>query len=167
MAAFLIWVWRIFKLLVRSGAEQSATPEWPITLTTHNIPVFMLKQLTCTAPGTRAIRERSIIDDSEGAENEAGPNDSSSGPGYAGFPGSGDGPGRHAVSGPPVSERPETAPGKSPLEQYYSPGNPRPKFRAPNTATGRGYIATWEIDQGGQDNKVPEILPSFRAGGTF
>ena len=35
-----------------------------------------------------------------------------------------------------------------PLEQYYSPGKPRPKFRAPNTATWRGYIATWEIDQG-------------------
>ncbi len=37
----------------------------------------------------------------------------------------------------------------NPLEQYYSlPGNPRPQFRAPNTATWRGYIATWEIDQG-------------------
>jgi hypothetical protein len=35
-----------------------------------------------------------------------------------------------------------------PLEQYYGPGNPRPKFRAPNTATWRGYIATWEIDGG-------------------
>jgi hypothetical protein len=35
-----------------------------------------------------------------------------------------------------------------PLEPYYGPGNPRPKFRAPNTATWRGYIATWEIDQG-------------------
>ena len=35
-----------------------------------------------------------------------------------------------------------------PLEQYYSPENPRPKFRAPNTATWRGYIATWEIDRG-------------------
>ena len=35
-----------------------------------------------------------------------------------------------------------------PLEQYYSPKNPRPKFRAPNTATWRGYIATWEIDRG-------------------
>ena len=35
-----------------------------------------------------------------------------------------------------------------PLEQYYGPGNPRPKFRAPNTATWRGYIATWEIDRG-------------------
>jgi hypothetical protein len=35
-----------------------------------------------------------------------------------------------------------------PLEQYYHPGNPRPKFRAPNTATWRGYIATWEIEQG-------------------
>lgn len=34
-----------------------------------------------------------------------------------------------------------------PLEPYYGPGNPRPKFRAPNTATWRGYIATWEIDQ--------------------
>jgi hypothetical protein len=34
------------------------------------------------------------------------------------------------------------------LEQYYGPGNPRPKFRAPNTATWRGYIATWEIDRG-------------------
>ena len=33
-----------------------------------------------------------------------------------------------------------------PLETYYGPGNPRPKFRAPNTATWRGYIATWEID---------------------
>ena len=35
-----------------------------------------------------------------------------------------------------------------PLEQYYGPGNPRPKFRAPNTATWRGYIATWEISRG-------------------
>ncbi len=35
-----------------------------------------------------------------------------------------------------------------PLEAYYGPGNPRPKFRAPNTATWRGYIATWEIDGG-------------------
>jgi len=35
-----------------------------------------------------------------------------------------------------------------PLEAYYGPGNPRPKFRAPNTATWRGYIATWEIDRG-------------------
>jgi hypothetical protein len=35
-----------------------------------------------------------------------------------------------------------------PLEPYYGPGNPRPKFSAPNTATWRGYIATWEIDQG-------------------
>ena len=35
-----------------------------------------------------------------------------------------------------------------PLEPYYGPGNPRPKFRAPNTATWRGYIATWEIDGG-------------------
>jgi hypothetical protein len=34
------------------------------------------------------------------------------------------------------------------LEPYYGPENPRPKFRAPNTATWRGYIATWEIDQG-------------------
>jgi hypothetical protein len=33
-----------------------------------------------------------------------------------------------------------------PLEQYNDPGNPLPKFRAPNTATWRGYIATWEID---------------------
>jgi hypothetical protein len=35
-----------------------------------------------------------------------------------------------------------------PLEPYYGPENPRPKFRAPNTATWRGYIATWEIDRG-------------------
>ena len=35
-----------------------------------------------------------------------------------------------------------------PLETYFGPGNPRPKFRAPNTATWRGYIATWEIDRG-------------------
>src|SRR4030065_169020 len=35
-----------------------------------------------------------------------------------------------------------------PLEHYYGPGNPRPKFRAPNPATWRGYIATWEIDRG-------------------
>ena len=35
-----------------------------------------------------------------------------------------------------------------PLEPYYGPGNPRPKFRAPNTATWRGYIATWEIEEG-------------------
>jgi hypothetical protein len=36
-----------------------------------------------------------------------------------------------------------------PLEQYYGPSNPRPQFRAPNTATWRGYVATWEIDGGG------------------
>jgi hypothetical protein len=35
-----------------------------------------------------------------------------------------------------------------PLEPYFGPGNPRPQFRAPNTATWRGYIATWEIDGG-------------------
>jgi hypothetical protein len=35
-----------------------------------------------------------------------------------------------------------------PLEQYKDPGNPLPKFRAPNTATWRGYIATWEINRG-------------------
>ena len=35
----------------------------------------------------------------------------------------------------------------SPWNSTYGPGNPRPKFRAPNTATGRGYIATWEIDR--------------------
>ena len=35
-----------------------------------------------------------------------------------------------------------------PLEQYYGPTNPRPLFRAPNTATWRGYPATWEIDRG-------------------
>ena len=35
-----------------------------------------------------------------------------------------------------------------PLEPYYGSGNPRPKFRAPNTATWRGYVATWEIDRG-------------------
>lgn len=34
----------------------------------------------------------------------------------------------------------------NPLESYYGPGNPRPKFKAPNTATWRGYIGTWEID---------------------
>jgi hypothetical protein len=34
-----------------------------------------------------------------------------------------------------------------PLGQYNDPGNPLPKFRAPNTATWRGYIATWEIDR--------------------
>lgn len=36
----------------------------------------------------------------------------------------------------------------NPLEQYYGPHNPRPHFRWPNTATWRGYIATWEIDRG-------------------
>lgn len=35
-----------------------------------------------------------------------------------------------------------------PLEQYYGPGNPRPKFRAPNTALWRGYIGIWEIKGG-------------------
>jgi hypothetical protein len=35
-----------------------------------------------------------------------------------------------------------------PLEQYYRAGHPRPKFRSPNTANWRGYIATWEIAQG-------------------
>jgi hypothetical protein len=34
-----------------------------------------------------------------------------------------------------------------PLEQYYGPDNPRPDFRWPNTATWRGYIATWEIQR--------------------
>jgi hypothetical protein len=34
-----------------------------------------------------------------------------------------------------------------PLESHYGPENPRPDFRAPNTATWRGYIATWEIDR--------------------
>jgi hypothetical protein len=34
-----------------------------------------------------------------------------------------------------------------PLEQYYGPGRPRPQFRPPNTATWRGYIATWVIDR--------------------
>ncbi len=34
-----------------------------------------------------------------------------------------------------------------PLEQYYGPHHPRPRFKAPNTATWRGYIATWEIDR--------------------
>ncbi len=36
----------------------------------------------------------------------------------------------------------------TPLEQYYGPHNPRPPFRYPNTATWRGYLATWEIDRG-------------------
>jgi hypothetical protein len=36
----------------------------------------------------------------------------------------------------------------NPLEQYYGPNHPRPQFKAPNTATWRGYVATWEIDQG-------------------
>jgi hypothetical protein len=35
-----------------------------------------------------------------------------------------------------------------PLEQYYGSANSRPQFRAPNTATWRGYLATWEIDGG-------------------
>jgi hypothetical protein len=49
----------------------------------------MLKSPTCPTPGTRAVREGSIVDDSDGAEYEAGPNDYFSGPGYAGIPGSG------------------------------------------------------------------------------
>jgi hypothetical protein len=36
----------------------------------------------------------------------------------------------------------------TPLEQYYGPHNPRPPFRYPNTATWRGYQATWEIHRG-------------------
>jgi len=35
-----------------------------------------------------------------------------------------------------------------PLEQYYGPSNPRPKFRAPHTACWRGYIGIWEIKGG-------------------
>jgi hypothetical protein len=35
-----------------------------------------------------------------------------------------------------------------PLEPYYGPNHPRPQFRAPNTATWRGYIGTWEIKGG-------------------
>lgn len=34
----------------------------------------------------------------------------------------------------------------SPLESYYGKGNPRPKFKSPNTANWRGYVSTWEID---------------------
>jgi hypothetical protein len=36
----------------------------------------------------------------------------------------------------------------NPLEQYYGPNHPRPRFKAPNTATWRGYVGTWEIDRG-------------------
>jgi len=35
-----------------------------------------------------------------------------------------------------------------PLEQYFGPQNPRPKFRAPHTACWRGYIGIWEIKGG-------------------
>jgi hypothetical protein len=36
----------------------------------------------------------------------------------------------------------------NPLESYYGKNNPRPPFKAPNTATWRGYVGTWEIDRG-------------------
>jgi hypothetical protein len=36
----------------------------------------------------------------------------------------------------------------NPLESYYSKDNPRPPFKAPNTATWRGYVGTWEIEGG-------------------
>jgi hypothetical protein len=36
----------------------------------------------------------------------------------------------------------------NPLEQYYGPNHPRPQFKAPNTATWRSYVGTWEIDRG-------------------
>jgi len=35
-----------------------------------------------------------------------------------------------------------------PLEQYYGPHNPRPKFTAPHTANWRGYTGIWEIKKG-------------------
>jgi hypothetical protein len=33
----------------------------------------------------------------------------------------------------------------NPLESYYDGANPRPAFQRPDTATWRGYVATWEI----------------------
>lgn len=36
----------------------------------------------------------------------------------------------------------------NPLESYYGRDNPRPRFTFPDTATWRGYVATWEIDRG-------------------
>lgn len=36
----------------------------------------------------------------------------------------------------------------NPLESYYQNGATRPHFESPNTANWRGYIATWEIDNG-------------------
>ena len=36
----------------------------------------------------------------------------------------------------------------NPLEKYFGPDNPRPKFRRWHTANWRGYVATWEIDGG-------------------
>jgi len=34
-----------------------------------------------------------------------------------------------------------------PLESYYGPGRPRPKFKVHNPDIRRGYTATWEIDK--------------------
>lgn len=36
----------------------------------------------------------------------------------------------------------------NPLESLYGKENPRPHFQIVHTANMRGYIATWEIDQG-------------------
>jgi hypothetical protein len=35
-----------------------------------------------------------------------------------------------------------------PLESYWGPGNPRPRFVPPHTANWRGYRASWEIAEG-------------------
>jgi hypothetical protein len=36
----------------------------------------------------------------------------------------------------------------NPLESYYGRGIERPEFQSPHTANWRGYVATWEIDNG-------------------
>jgi len=36
----------------------------------------------------------------------------------------------------------------SPLESYFGPDHPRPKFQMNTTANRRGYVAYWEIAQG-------------------
>jgi hypothetical protein len=47
-----------------------------------------------------------------------------------------------------IYEGKEQALYSNPLESYYGKENPRPKFQMWHTANYRGYVATWEIDQG-------------------
>jgi hypothetical protein len=50
----------------------------------------------------------------------------------------------------------------NPLESYYGKDNPQPPFKAPNTATWRGYVGTWEI---GRDTLYLKSIKAWTHGG--